>query len=104
MFLFYLYAGSVVKYLKHRIDALDKEKMTYSYTIIEGNGMDKIESISYQMKFEVSPDGGCKGTSVSKYHPKPGYEIEEEKLKEGRARAAVVYKAVEAYLLANPDG
>lgn len=43
------FAGGEVKYLTHRIDALDKEKMMYSYTIIEGDAMDKIESISYEI-------------------------------------------------------
>lgn len=89
--------------MKHRVDALDKEKMTYSYTMVEGGELaDKIESISYEIKMEVSPDGGCKGTNVSKYHPKPGVVINEEEIKAGKEKATAVFKAVEAYLLANP--
>nr|QLB38125.1 pathogenesis-related protein 10 [Anacardium occidentale] len=95
--------GGEVKYLKHRIDALDKEKLIYNYTIIEGDAMDKIESVSYEIKYEVSPDGGCKGTTVNKYYPKTGIELEEEKIKEARAKAMGLYKVVEGYLLANPD-
>lgn len=97
------FAGGEVKYLTHRIDALDKEKMMYSYTIIEGDAMDKIESISYEIKYEVSSNGGCKGKSVNKYFPKGGVELEEEKIKEARAQAMGIFKVVEAYLLANPD-
>ncbi|KAI4303180.1 hypothetical protein MLD38_038842 [Melastoma candidum] len=96
--------GGKFKYLKHRVDALDKEKLTYSYTMIEGAELaDKIESISYEIKMEATPEGGCKGTNVSKYTPKPGVVITEEEIKEGKEKAAFVFKAVEAYLLANPE-
>ncbi|GMY27832.1 major allergen Pru ar 1-like [Fagus crenata] len=91
------------KSLKHRIDALDEEKLTYSYTSVEGDDdlLDKIESISYEIKFEPTPGGGSKGTNVSKYHPKPGVQINEEEIKAGKEKAMAVYKGVEAYLLAN---
>uniref|UniRef100_A0A5B7B3B5 Putative major allergen Pru ar 1 n=1 Tax=Davidia involucrata TaxID=16924 RepID=A0A5B7B3B5_DAVIN len=96
--------GSHFKYVKHRIDALDKDNMTYAYTLIEGDAlMDKLESISYEIKLESSPDGGCIGKNTSKYHTKPGIEIKEEDIKSGKEKAAGVFKAVEAYLLANPD-
>ncbi|XP_034685160.1 major allergen Pru ar 1-like [Vitis riparia] len=96
--------GSQFKYVKHRIDELDKEKMIYKYTLIEGDAlMDKIEYISYEISFEASPDGGCKSKNVSEYHTKPGVEIKEEEIKDGKEKAAAVFKAVEAYLLANPD-
>ena len=99
-----LNAGSQIKFVKHRIDALDKEKMTYAYTLIEGDTlMDKIESISYEMSVEPSPDGGSIGKNVSKYKAKPGIEIKEEDVKAGKEKASGVFKAVEAYLLANPD-
>ncbi|OAY27698.1 major allergen Pru ar 1 [Manihot esculenta] len=97
-------AGPGLKYVKHRIDALDKEKMTYNYTLIEGDVlMDKIESIAYEIKFEATPDGGCKGTNVTKFHPKAGVEIKEEAVQEGKQKAMAVFKAVEAYLIANPQ-
>lgn len=78
--------------------------MTYSYTMIEGSElMDKLESISYEIKFESSPEGGCKGTNTSKYYPKPGVMIKEEEIKAGKEKAMAVFKAVEAYLSANPE-
>ncbi|KAI6692997.1 hypothetical protein NL676_020707 [Syzygium grande] len=96
--------GSHMKYVKHRVDALDKEKMTYSYSMVEGGEYaDKIESISYEIKMEASPAGGCKGTNLSKYHPKPGVVINEEEIKAGKEKAMAVFKAVEAYLVANPE-
>ncbi|KAK9265429.1 hypothetical protein L1049_003554 [Liquidambar formosana] len=59
--------GYQLKTLKQRIDAVDKEKMIYNYTLIEG------------------------------------VEIREEEIKAGKERAMGMFKAVEAYLLANPD-
>ncbi|KAL5849370.1 hypothetical protein ACOSQ4_007383 [Xanthoceras sorbifolium] len=95
--------GSEFKYLKNRVDALDKDKMMYAYTVIKGDALpDKVESISYEIKYEATPDGGCKGTNVSKYNLKPGAEIGEEQLKVAKAKAMAIFKFVEAYLLANP--
>lgn len=92
------------KYVKHRIDALDKDSLTYSYTLTEGDALlSNIEAITYEIKFQSTADGGCKGTNVSKYHPKPGAEIKEEEIKEGKEKAMAVYKVVEAYLIANPE-
>ncbi|KAG6735845.1 hypothetical protein POTOM_061486 [Populus tomentosa] len=91
-------------YAKHRIDAVDKDNLTHSYTAVEGvTLLDKFESIAYDIKFEATPEGGCKGTFVSKYFPKPGAEVKEEEIKEGKEKAAAVYKAVEAYVVANPQ-
>ncbi|GMP76443.1 hypothetical protein CsSME_00033114 [Camellia sinensis var. sinensis] len=96
--------GSPFKCLKHRIDALDEKNMTYAYTLIEGDAlMDKLEFISYEMKLESDANGGCVGKNISKYHAKPGVEIKEEEIKAGKEKASAVFKAVEAYLLANPN-
>ncbi|KAL7104887.1 hypothetical protein ACP275_07G009800 [Erythranthe tilingii] len=96
--------GSEFKYMKHRIDALDEENMSYNYTLIEGDPlMDKLEKISYEMKFENGLDGGSKGKSGSTYYTKEGVEIKEEEIKAGKEKAAGFFKAVEAYLLAKPD-
>ncbi|GAV64180.1 Bet_v_1 domain-containing protein [Cephalotus follicularis] len=92
------------KYLKHRVDALDKENMSYNYTLIEGDILkDKIDSVSYEIKLEPSSDGGSKTTHVTKFIPKAGKEINEEEVKDGKEKAMAIYKAVGAYLLANPQ-
>ncbi|CAI9119000.1 OLC1v1020647C1 [Oldenlandia corymbosa var. corymbosa] len=96
--------GSEIKFVKQRVDALDKENLTYKYTLIDGDTlMDKIENISYEMKFEATPEGGCKGKNTSTYNTKPGVEITEEEIKGGKEKAAGVFKLVEGYLLANPE-
>uniref|UniRef100_A0A5B7C962 Putative major allergen Pru ar 1 n=1 Tax=Davidia involucrata TaxID=16924 RepID=A0A5B7C962_DAVIN len=96
--------GSQFKSLKHKIDGIDKENFTYSYSIIEGDAlMGVLESISYEIKIVASPDGGSICKNSSKYHTKGDAQITEEQIKSGKEKASEMFKAVEAYLLANPD-
>ncbi|KAE9594933.1 putative START-like domain, Bet v I type allergen [Lupinus albus] len=96
--------GDNIKHLKHRIDAIDKENLAYSYTVIEGDGvLEKVDSISHEIKFEPNAEEGSKTKNVSKYHPKAGVEIKEEDFKAIREEDSAILKVVEAYLVANPD-
>ncbi|KAA8527412.1 hypothetical protein F0562_034873 [Nyssa sinensis] len=96
--------GSQFKSVKHRVDGIDKENFTYSYSKIEGDAlMGILESISYELKIEASPDGGSICKNTSKYHTKGDAQITEEQIKSGKEKASGMFKAVEAYLLANPD-
>ncbi|KAJ7955163.1 major allergen Pru ar 1-like [Quillaja saponaria] len=97
--------GGQLKYLKHRIDALDKDNLTYGYTLIEGDDLQEknIESVSYEIKFESTPNGGSKVKTVTNYNSKPGTVIKEEEIEAAKQKGLAVYKAVDAYLLANPE-
>ncbi|XP_031250275.1 pathogenesis-related protein STH-2-like [Pistacia vera] len=97
--------GSYYKYVKHRIDVLDKENFVCKYTLIEGDSLgDKLESIVYEVKFEASSDNGGSVCKVaSEYHTKGDHEIKEEVFKASQEKAVELYKVVEAHLLANPD-
>ncbi|XP_059643189.1 major allergen Pru ar 1-like [Cornus florida] len=96
--------GSQYKSVKHKVDGIDKETFTYSYSIIEGDAlMGVLESISYEIKIEASADGGSICKNSSKYHTKGDAQITEEQIKSGKEKASGMFKAVEAYLLANPD-
>ena len=76
--------------------------MTYSYTVIESDDlMGKFESMAFEIKFQATPEGGCKGINVGKYHPKAGVDIKEEEIKAGKDKALALFKAVEVYLIAN---
>ncbi|KAK2975057.1 hypothetical protein RJ640_022060 [Escallonia rubra] len=96
---------SQLKSMKHRIDGLDKDNFTYSYTLIEGDDalMSEIESITYHIKFVPSADGGsiCKNRSI--YHTKGDAQVTEEHIKAGKEKAMGVFKVVESYLQANPE-
>ncbi|GMY27834.1 stress and pathogenesis-related protein [Fagus crenata] len=96
--------GSQFKYVKHRIDEVDHANFSYGYSVIEGDVVSGIiEKISYEIKIVASPDGGSLLKSTSKYHTKGNHEIKEEEVKAGKEKAAGLFKAVEAYLLAHPD-
>ncbi|XP_075640822.1 major strawberry allergen Fra a 1.04-like [Castanea sativa] len=95
--------GSHFKYLKHKIDALDAENCSCKYSLIEGDVLgDKLESISYEVKF-VSTDGGSVCKMISHYHTKGDFELKEEDIKEGKDKAMGMYNIVEEYLSANPN-
>ncbi|PQQ21467.1 major allergen Pru ar 1 [Prunus yedoensis var. nudiflora] len=96
--------GSQFGYVKHRIDGIDKDNFSYSYTLIEGDALsDVIEKIAYDIKLVASPDGGSIVKTISHYHAKGDVEIKEEEVKAGKEKAAGIFKLVEGYLLANPD-
>ncbi|PON61985.1 Bet v I type allergen [Trema orientale] len=96
--------GSSYKYVKHRVDGLDAENFTYSYSVIEGDALgDVVEKITYETKLVASPDGGSIVKRSSQYHTKGDHEIKEESVKEGKEKASHLFKAIEAYLQANPD-
>ncbi|KAH6770292.1 hypothetical protein C2S52_015095 [Perilla frutescens var. hirtella] len=96
--------GSQYKSVKHRVDAIDKENLTHTYSIIEGDALsDVIESITYHIKIVPTEEGGsiCKNRSI--YNTKGDAQISEENIKEGKEKATAMFKAIEAYLQANPD-
>ncbi|PKI46036.1 hypothetical protein CRG98_033565 [Punica granatum] len=93
-----------LKWLKHRIDSINVEKLMCKYTFIESDiAFDKIESVVYEVKFEASSDGGCVCKMTSEYHVKAGLELKEEDIKQGKDKAMGLYKVVEEYLTANPE-
>lgn len=94
-------ADSNVSYLKHKIDELNEKTFTYNYTLIEGEGlMDKIEKISYEVKFESTPDGGTLSKMTTSVYSKGDFDLKEEEIKAGKERVLGMYKVVEAQ---NPD-
>ena len=67
--------------------------------------MEKLEYISYELKFEGYGRGGCVCKMSSEYKAKEGIEIKEEDIDrawKGQSHRDVMNKVVEAYLLAHP--
>lgn len=98
---------SQLRSAKIRIDEIDEEKYVYNHSLIEGEAlMEKIDYISYEVQFEPTPEGGSKNKMISKYHTKGDIELNEaikEEIKVRKDRALIMYKAVEAYLIQNPE-
>ncbi|KAL7124173.1 hypothetical protein ABFS83_14G030100 [Erythranthe nasuta] len=94
--------GAQLKYVKHRIDAIDTENYVCKYTLVEGDILgDKLEKICYEIKFEASEEG-CNIKLTSEYHTKGDFVINDEEIKAGKEQALGLYKACEDYLIANP--
>ncbi|CAK9138935.1 unnamed protein product [Ilex paraguariensis] len=90
--------------LKHRIDEINEETFVYHYTLIEGEDLlGKLEKVSHETKFEPSPDGGSISKITSKYYTLDDAAITEDEIKASKEKAMGMYKAVEGYLLQNPD-
>ncbi|KAL3753045.1 hypothetical protein ACJRO7_000441 [Eucalyptus globulus] len=96
--------ASHFKYVRHRINELDKENFVCRYTMIEGDALgDKLESIDYEVKFDAASDGGSVCKMTSKYNTKEAFQVEEEEIKAGKEKAMAIFKVVESYLLQNPQ-
>ncbi|XP_030441453.2 major strawberry allergen Fra a 1-3-like [Syzygium oleosum] len=95
--------SSHIKYTKHKIDALDAGSFYCKYTMIESDiKFDKIDCVVEEVKF-IAAGSGCVCKMNSEYHVQEGCELKEEDIKKGKDRAMGLYKAVEEYLVANPD-
>ncbi|XP_008795809.1 major pollen allergen Aln g 1-like [Phoenix dactylifera] len=93
-----------VNFLKERVEALDSENKIFEYSVIEGGliGL-RLKLCSYELKFELGSDGSSVGKLTLKYETLDDTDLgEEEKgmLMEGPLG---IMKAVEGFLLANPD-
>ncbi|XP_030456086.1 major allergen Pru av 1-like [Syzygium oleosum] len=96
--------GSQYKTVKHKVEVVDKENFVYCYSIIEGDALGTtFEKISYETKITASPEGGSVCKNTSKYFTIGEVDITEEKIKAGKEKASAMFKAIEDYLVANPD-
>ncbi|KAF2313850.1 hypothetical protein GH714_018310 [Hevea brasiliensis] len=96
--------GHQVKHVKNRIDAIDPENFSYTYSLVDGHGLlDKLETVLYEVQFLPGPDGGSINKMKSTYHTKGDVVLSDEEIKAGKEKALGMYKAVEGYLLQNPD-
>nr|GLL41117.1 major allergen Pru ar 1-like [Ipomoea trifida] len=96
--------GSSLKSIKYYIDELNEETLTYKYTLVEGDALlDQLEKITYEVKFEKTAEGGSISKVTSKYYTVGDFKMKEEEIKAGKERVLAMYKAVEAYLIQNPQ-
>ena len=65
--------------------------------------MDKLDKITYEVKFEATVDGGSKNKMISTYYSKGDFVLTEEEIKTGKEKALAMYKVVEGYLTQNPN-
>ncbi|KZV51050.1 major allergen Pru ar 1-like [Dorcoceras hygrometricum] len=75
--------GGNFKSLKHYVDELDEESLVYKYTLIEA------EALVYKL--------------TNTYYTVGDFMLKEDEVKAGKEKVIGMYKAVEAYILQNPQ-
>ncbi|XP_024024066.1 major allergen Pru av 1-like [Morus notabilis] len=92
------------KYVKQKLDSIDHNNFSYSHSLIEGDVLGaEVEKISHETKFVATPNGGSIIKVTTKFHTVGDAQFDEAKAKEGKEKAAGLFKLVEGYLQANPD-
>ncbi|XP_058760817.1 ABA-responsive protein ABR18-like [Vicia villosa] len=96
--------GGQTLYVLHKIEAIDDAKFEYKYSIVGGFGIsDIVEKISFEAKLVEGPNGGSVGKMIVKYHTKADAKPIEKEVEEGKAKSDALFKAIEGYVLANPN-
>ncbi|XP_068659286.1 major strawberry allergen Fra a 1-3-like [Aristolochia californica] len=92
-----------LSHVNQRIDVLDETNLEYKYTVTEGSYLGtKVTSALYHIKIEPSAGGSiCKASA--EYETTEEVELTEEEINIGKDGLLGTIKAVEAFLLANPD-
>ncbi|WCJ23415.1 Major pollen allergen Bet v 1-A [Euphorbia peplus] len=95
--------GSEVKYIKTRIESTDKDSFKHSYSVIGGEPwMETLEKITSEFEM-VSLEGETIVKIKTMYYPKENSEVDEDIIMAGADKVMDIFKAIEAYILANPD-
>ncbi|KAF7011263.1 hypothetical protein CFC21_025591 [Triticum aestivum] len=89
--------------LMERLEFLDEEKCECKSTLIEGGGIGTaIETATSRIKVEPAVNGGSLVKVNSTYKLLPGVEVNDE-ITKAKESVTAIFKAAEAYLIANPD-
>ncbi|KAL6901928.1 hypothetical protein ACP4OV_004804 [Aristida adscensionis] len=89
--------------MKERLEFVDADKCECKSTLIEGGGIGvAIETATSHIKVEPAAGGGSVVKVDSTYKLLPGVEVKDE-IAKAKDSVTAIFKAAEAYLLANPD-
>uniref|UniRef100_A0A8I6YK33 Bet v I/Major latex protein domain-containing protein n=2 Tax=Hordeum vulgare subsp. vulgare TaxID=112509 RepID=A0A8I6YK33_HORVV len=89
--------------MKERLDFIDVDKCECKSTLIEGGGIGTtIDTATSHIKVELAANGGSVMKVESTYKLLPGVEVNDE-ITMAKDSVTAIFKAVEAYLIANPD-
>lgn len=97
-------AGGKTIFVLHKIDAIDDANLGYDYSIVGGTGLDEtLEKVTFETKVVPGLDGGSIGKVSVKYHTKGDAALSDAVRAETKAKGDGLFKAIEGYVLANPD-
>ena len=91
-------------FMKEKLEFLDADKCECKSTLVEGGGIGvAIESAASHIKVEPAAGGGSVVKVASTYKPMPGVEMKDDDIAKAKESVTAIFKAAEAYLVANPD-
>ncbi|WOH07318.1 hypothetical protein DCAR_0726748 [Daucus carota subsp. sativus] len=94
--------GSPITTMTLRTDALDKEACTVEYSIIDGDVLlGLIDKVETHLVVVPNAGGGSTTKTTTIFHTKGDVVVPEENIKYSEEQNISVFKAVEAYLIAN---
>nr|ADL32664.1 PRP-like protein [Daucus carota] len=94
--------GGPVTTMTQRTDGLDKKNCTIDYSYIDGDIlMGFIDKIENHLSVVPNADGGSTTKTTAIFHTKGDAVVPEENIKYAEAQNTMLFKAVEAYLIAN---
>lgn len=83
---------------------MDEENFVFKYSLVEGGRMGKLYSnADYEIRVEPNNEGGCTLKATGEHDAYDDTEVTDEDMKVEKEGLMAMYKAVEAFLLANPD-
>ncbi|KAK1380316.1 Major allergen Pru ar like [Heracleum sosnowskyi] len=94
--------GSPITTMTLRTDAINKEALTLDFTVIDGDILlGFIESIANHLVVVPTADGGSITKTTAIFHTKGDAVVPEENIKFANEQNTALFKALEAYLIAN---
>ncbi|KAI4334909.1 hypothetical protein L6164_013611 [Bauhinia variegata] len=88
----------------HKVEAIDEGNYAYNYSLVGGDPFpESVDKISFETKLAAGPNGGSIAKIIVKYHTKGDAKPSDEELAAGKAKGETLFKAVEAFVLANPN-
>ncbi|KAK1380318.1 Major allergen Pru ar like [Heracleum sosnowskyi] len=94
--------GSPITTMTLRTDAINKEALTFDFTVIDGDILlGFIESIENHVVVVPTADGGSITKTTAIFHTKGDAVVPEENIKFANEQNTVLFRALEAYLIAN---
>ncbi|KAH6810308.1 hypothetical protein C2S51_024070, partial [Perilla frutescens var. frutescens] len=99
------FGEGMLKSVKHRIDAVDKDKLSQSYTVMTSDILSStIESVAHELTVSPNPDGGSIYKNKITNKNSNNTELGDANIIDGaKEEATVLFKAIEDYILAHPD-
>ncbi|KAG6535179.1 hypothetical protein ZIOFF_000141 [Zingiber officinale] len=89
---------------KNKIEVLDEATFTFKNSSVEGGLLGvRVQSFTYESVFVPSGPDSCVAKIKFEYETIGDQDLSEEEIKPNREGSVGVLKAVEGYLLANPD-